>query len=111
MSSTPICSLRLIPVMIAGSDARRVLHTEPLPPEHPLLGHPKVTVVPHVAAITQVKTAARTLAGMYGACSLASLCRIRWIGGVATEFRTAAHPCAVGGIPNCGLPRSGVDIA
>ncbi len=39
-----------------------VFSVEPLPPEHPYWVHPKVTVVPHVAAITQVKTAARTLA-------------------------------------------------
>lgn len=40
-----------------------VFHTEPLPPEHRYWTHPSVTVVPHAAAITQIKTAARTLAG------------------------------------------------
>lgn len=46
---------------IAGAtlDAFRV---EPLPAEHPFWAHPRITVLPHVAAITQVKTAARTLA-------------------------------------------------
>lgn len=39
-----------------------VFRQEPLPPEHPFWAHPLITVVPHVAAITQVKTAARTLA-------------------------------------------------
>lgn len=46
---------------LAGAtlDAFRV---EPLPAEHPFWAHPKITVVPHIAAITQVRTAARTLA-------------------------------------------------
>ena len=39
-----------------------VFREEPLPPAHPFWAHPRITVVPHVAAITQVKTAARTLA-------------------------------------------------
>lgn len=36
--------------------------TEPLPADHPFWTHSRITVVPHIAAITQVKTAARTLA-------------------------------------------------
>jgi glyoxylate/hydroxypyruvate reductase A len=39
-----------------------VFREEPLPAGHPYWTHPKVTVVPHIAAITQVKTAAATLA-------------------------------------------------
>lgn len=39
-----------------------VFRQEPLPPEHPFWAHPRITVVPHIAAITQVNTAARTLA-------------------------------------------------
>jgi glyoxylate/hydroxypyruvate reductase A len=40
-----------------------VFQTEPLPPDHRYWDHPRVTVVPHMAAVTQIKTAARTLAG------------------------------------------------
>lgn len=36
--------------------------TEPLPTDHPFWTHPRITVVPHIAAVTQVRTAARTLA-------------------------------------------------
>lgn len=39
-----------------------VFRAEPLPSDHPYWTHPRVTVVPHVAAITQIKSAARTLA-------------------------------------------------
>ncbi|WP_049973720.1 glyoxylate/hydroxypyruvate reductase A [Azospirillum sp. B4] len=34
-----------------------VFRTEPLPASHPFWSHPKVTVTPHVAAITQARTA------------------------------------------------------
>ncbi len=40
-----------------------VFQTEPLPLEHRYWVHPRVTVVPHMAAVTQIKTAAHTLAG------------------------------------------------
>lgn len=33
-----------------------VFRTEPLPPDHPFWTHPKVTITPHVAAITQART-------------------------------------------------------
>jgi glyoxylate/hydroxypyruvate reductase A len=39
-----------------------VFRHEPLPPQHPFWSHPKITVVPHIAAVTQVRTAAVTLA-------------------------------------------------
>ncbi|HYE51733.1 MAG TPA: glyoxylate/hydroxypyruvate reductase A [Azospirillaceae bacterium] len=34
-----------------------VFQEEPLPPDHPFWTHPRVTVTPHVAAITQARTA------------------------------------------------------
>lgn len=39
-----------------------VFRQEPLPPDHPFWGHPKVTVTPHVAAFTRPATAARVIA-------------------------------------------------
>ncbi|HPF25513.1 MAG TPA: glyoxylate/hydroxypyruvate reductase A [Steroidobacteraceae bacterium] len=39
-----------------------VFREEPLPSTHPFWSHAKITVVPHVSAITQVKSAARTVA-------------------------------------------------
>ena len=39
-----------------------VFREEPLPPSHPYWSHPKVRVLPHISAITQIKTAAPTLA-------------------------------------------------
>ncbi len=38
-----------------------VFHQEPLPADHPYWRHPKVIVVPHCSALTQPKTAVRTL--------------------------------------------------
>lgn len=35
-----------------------VFHTEPLPPEHPFWRHPRITVSPHVASITDPRTVA-----------------------------------------------------
>jgi glyoxylate/hydroxypyruvate reductase len=35
-----------------------VFHQEPLPPDHPFWSHPQVTVLPHIAATTDPKTAA-----------------------------------------------------
>ncbi len=46
---------------IAGATLDVFRH-EPLPPDHPFWSHPKVTVIPHCAALTQPKTAARTIA-------------------------------------------------
>ncbi|MGI1661047.1 2-hydroxyacid dehydrogenase [Palleronia sp. KMU-117] len=39
-----------------------VFRTEPLPPEHPFWGHPRVTVTPHIAAETRPDSAARVIA-------------------------------------------------
>lgn len=39
-----------------------VFRTEPLPPDHPFWGHPKVTVTPHVASETRAHTASRSIA-------------------------------------------------
>jgi glyoxylate/hydroxypyruvate reductase A len=36
-----------------------VFGEEPLPPKHPFWSHPRITVLPHVAAVTDVNTAAR----------------------------------------------------
>ncbi len=44
-----------------GAATLDVFMQEPLPPSHPYWAHPKVTVVPHCSAITQPKTAIRTL--------------------------------------------------
>lgn len=55
----------LIAALDAGQLAGATLDTfrvEPLPAEHPFWTHPRITVVPHIAAVTQVKTASRTLA-------------------------------------------------
>jgi glyoxylate/hydroxypyruvate reductase A len=38
-----------------------VFHTEPLPSEHPYWTHPRVTVLPHVAALTDHRSAARVV--------------------------------------------------
>ena len=35
-----------------------VFHTEPLPASHPYWGHPRVTVLPHAAAMTDLRSAA-----------------------------------------------------
>jgi glyoxylate/hydroxypyruvate reductase A len=39
-----------------------VFHTEPLPAEHPYWHHPRVTVLPHAAALTDERSAARVVA-------------------------------------------------
>ena len=43
-----------------------VFRTEPLPADHPFWTHPKVTVTPHVAAITQARTGIRHIADAIG---------------------------------------------
>lgn len=55
--------------LLAALDAGQLSHatldvfrTEPLPPDHPFWGHPKVTVTPHVASATRTETASRTIA-------------------------------------------------
>ncbi|MBL8328885.1 MAG: glyoxylate/hydroxypyruvate reductase A [Rubrivivax sp.] len=39
-----------------------VFHVEPLPPEHPFWRHPRVTVLPHAAALTDALSAAQVVA-------------------------------------------------
>jgi glyoxylate/hydroxypyruvate reductase A len=39
-----------------------VFRTEPLPPDHPFWGHPRVTVTPHIAAETRPASSARVIA-------------------------------------------------
>jgi glyoxylate/hydroxypyruvate reductase A len=55
--------------LLAALDAGQLSHatldvfrTEPLPPDHPFWGHPKVTVTPHVASETRPRTASMTIA-------------------------------------------------
>jgi glyoxylate/hydroxypyruvate reductase len=55
----------LVAALDAGHLQRAVLdvfHTEPLPPEHVFWRHPKVTVLPHVAALTDERSAAYLVA-------------------------------------------------
>lgn len=48
-----------------------VFQIEPLPIDHPFWGHPKITVLPHVAAITDPQSASQVVAAQIG----------RWIEG------------------------------
>jgi glyoxylate/hydroxypyruvate reductase len=40
-----------------------VFHSEPLPSDHPFWHHPQITVLPHVAALTDERSAAQVVAG------------------------------------------------
>ncbi|MDW3206368.1 MAG: glyoxylate/hydroxypyruvate reductase A [Alphaproteobacteria bacterium] len=55
----------LIAVLDEGHLSRAVLDvfdTEPLPQDHPFWTHPRVTVYPHIASVTRVKTGVASLA-------------------------------------------------
>lgn len=55
----------LLAALASGHLARAVLdvfHTEPLPPGHAFWSHPRITVLPHVAAPTDPRSAARIAA-------------------------------------------------
>jgi glyoxylate/hydroxypyruvate reductase len=56
--------------LLAAADAGHIGHAtldvfrvEPLPPAHPYWSHPHVTVTPHIAADTRVKSACKVIAG------------------------------------------------
>lgn len=52
---------------IAGA-ALDVFQKEPLPPDHPFWTHPKVSVTPHVASLTNPETGARAIADNIARC-------------------------------------------
>lgn len=54
--------------LLAALDSRHIAHAtldvfrhEPLPPDHPFWGHPRITITPHIAAATRAASAARAL--------------------------------------------------
>jgi glyoxylate/hydroxypyruvate reductase A len=58
----------LIAALDRGRISRAILdvfHTEPLPPEHPFWRHPRITVTPHIAAITRAGTGAALIVENY----------------------------------------------
>jgi glyoxylate/hydroxypyruvate reductase A len=55
----------LLATLDSGQVGRAVLdvfHTEPLPTDHPYWGHPRVTLLPHIAAETDPRSAVRLVA-------------------------------------------------
>ncbi|MDX1528563.1 MAG: NAD(P)-dependent oxidoreductase, partial [Gammaproteobacteria bacterium] len=57
---------------ISGA-ALDVFHHEPLPADHPFWTHPKVTITPHVASLTNPKTGAGAIAANIARCELGKL--------------------------------------
>jgi glyoxylate/hydroxypyruvate reductase len=56
----------LLSALDSGQLQRAVLdvfHSEPLPPAHAFWHHPRITVLPHVAALTDERSAAQVAAG------------------------------------------------
>ena len=54
--------LRLLDAGHIASATLDVFHDEPLPPEHPFWHHPRVTVTPHVSALTDVPASVAQIA-------------------------------------------------
>jgi glyoxylate/hydroxypyruvate reductase A len=59
---------------IAGA-ALDVFHQEPLPADHPFWSHPKVTLTPHIASLTNPETGARAVADQIARCESGRLPR------------------------------------
>jgi glyoxylate/hydroxypyruvate reductase A len=71
----------LITALDRGKIGRAILdvfHIEPLPPTHPLWSHPRVTVTPHIAAITRAGTGAALIVENYRR-ALAGQCLINQV--------------------------------
>ncbi|MEO1257759.1 MAG: glyoxylate/hydroxypyruvate reductase A [Bacteroidota bacterium] len=49
--------IELLDAAYLSGAALDVFHEEPLPEKHPFWAHPKITVMPHVAGMTNIKTA------------------------------------------------------
>jgi len=58
----------LIPALDCGrlaSATLDVFRQEPLPPEHPFWAHPKISVTPHISAVTRPSSVAPQIAENY----------------------------------------------